>query len=104
MKDLLSKKRAEENLWPSSVKNMDIQGIITTDGASNVQPFHLDHIAEDGIDLWVQNMHDTGERAKVKFTKPHMLEIDGTVLWCVPLEGGGYKLRLEVKDVSKLLG
>ena len=45
-----------------------------------------------------------GEKAKVKFTKPHILEIDGQVLWCVPLEGGGYKLRLEVKDISKLLG
>ena len=103
MKDRLSKKRAEESLWPSSVKNMDIQGIVATEGENNAQPFHLDHIAEDGIDLWVNAMHQAGEKAKLKFTKPHLLEIDAKVMWCVPLEGGGFKMRLEVKNVAALI-
>ena len=48
-------------------------------------------------------MHQAGEKAKLKFTKPHLLEIDAKVLWCVPLEGGGFKMRLEVKNVAALI-
>ena len=103
MKDLLSKKRAEENIWPSSVQNMDIQGIVTSESSSKVQPFHLDHIAEDGIDIWVHEMHHADEIVKVKFTKPNMLEIEAKVAWCAPLEGGGFKIRLAIENVAKIL-
>ena len=102
MKNSLLKKRDQQGIWPESVKAMDIQGVLSI-ASDEVVAFHLEHICEDGIDIWLSSMVEANQVAKVKFAKPSILEVTAKIVWCVPIEGGGFKARLEISDLKKLL-
>ena len=102
MGNLLSKKRDHENTWPNSVKSMDIQGVISFKSPKDSLPFHLEHISDKGIDVWVSSVVEKDIEVIVKFSKPSIVEAKANILWCIPLESGGFKIRLEVSNLENM--